>query len=134
MSAFLISRDEMIAEQIRIFDQLRTGAQVCYFLKHAPNSKKFEVVRKIETGWFVSWDRFREALTLRIATADAAFTDEQSESSFIAYGTPDEDGDIDIYPMPEDKRDKVPPTETSPAWKFFIERDEKQRFRIPDDL
>lgn len=131
MTAFLISRNDMVAQQAQIFDQLRSGSQVCYLIKHASNSKKFEVVRKLETGWFVSWDKFREALTLRAATADAAFTDDQAQSSFIAYGAPDGDGDIDVYFMPTDKRDRVPPTETSPAWKFYIERDETQRFRIP---
>ena len=131
MSAFLISREEMIAQQAQIFDQLRTGSQVCYLIKHAPNSKKFEVVKQLETGWFVTWDKFREAFSLRVATLDAAFADEQAESSFIAYGAPDADGDIDVYFMPTDKRDKVPPTETNPSWKFYIERDETQRFRIP---
>lgn len=132
MSAFLISRADMIAQQAQIFDQLRTGSEVCFLIKHEPNTKKFAVVREFTTGWFVSWDKFREALLLRIAIADSVFTDEQAQGSFIAYGTPDTDGDIYVYPMPEDKRDKIPPTETNPSWKFFIERDEGARFRVPD--
>lgn len=132
MSAFLISRDDLIRQQADLFDQLRSGSQVCFLLEHAPNSKKLQVVRKLETGWFVSWDKFRESMTLRIATADASFADDQANSSFIGYGTPDADGDIEIYKMPEDKRDKVPPTETNPSWKFYIEQDESERFTVPE--
>lgn len=130
MSAFLISRDEMIAEQIRIFDQLRTGTQVCYLIAHNANSKTYSIIRQLESGWFVSWDKFREQFLLRYATLDEDFAD-QSDGSFFAYGTPDADADIDIYAVKEDEHDRVPPTETSPSWKFFLTRVKKERFRIP---
>lgn len=132
MSQVLISRDEMIAEQKRIFDSLRSGSEVCFLIKHEAHSEKFAVVRQIESGFFVSYDHKREAFLLRVATADVDFAEQAGDASFIAHGTPDADGDIFVYPMPEDKRDKVPPNESSPCWRFFAERAEKERFRVPE--
>ena len=103
-----------------------------FLIKRQGQTKRFSVVLELTTGWFVSWDRFREAFGLRAAAADASFADKLAQSSYLAYGTPDADGEIDVYALSEDKRDKVPPTETNPAWKIFVERDEKERFAVPE--
>ena len=128
----LISSADMVSEQARIFDDLRSGSQVCYLIKRSGQTKRFSVVLELTTGWFASWDKFREAMALRVATSDASFADKLAQSSFVAYGTPDADDAIDVYEISPDKRDKVPPTETSPCWKVFVTRDDKERFTVPD--
>ena len=121
----------MIAQQAQIFDDLRSGAAVCYLIKRDGQTKRFTVVIDLVTGWFVSPDKFREAFSLRYATADASFGDKLAQSSWIAYGTPNADGEIDVYEISPDKRDKVPPSETNPSWKVFVQRFDEERFTIP---
>ena len=128
----LIERDEMVSTQAQIFNDLRSGSQQCFLIKRQGQTKRFSIVLELETGWFVSWDKFREALALRVATADSSFSDKLAQSSFLAYGTPDADGSLDVYEISPDQRDKVPPTETSPCWRVFVQRDEKERFTVPE--
>lgn len=128
MSCVLINSADMIASQARIFDDLRSGASVCYLIKREGQTKRFSVVLQLTTGWFVSWDKFRESMVLRVATADTSFGDKLAQSSYLAYGQPDGDGAIDIYEISPDKRDKVPPNETNPCWKVFVERFDEERF------
>lgn len=122
----------MIAQQAQIFDDLRSGAAVCYLIKRMGQTQRFAVVQLLQTGWFVSWDKYREAFALRVATSDVGFADKLAQSSYLAYGIPDGDGFLDVYEISPDKRDKVPPTETNPAWKIFVERFDEERFLIPD--
>lgn len=128
----LISKEAMILQQAQIFDDLRTGSQICFLIKREGQTKRFSVVLKLETGWFVSWDKFRESMVLRYATESDSFADKLAQSSYVAYGTPDGENQIDVYEISPDKRDKVPPTETSPNWKIFIERDDEERFNLPE--
>ena len=120
----------MTAAQARIFDSLRSGAAICFLIKRSGQTKKFTIVRQLTTGWFVSWDKFREAFALRVATADTGFADDLAQSSYLAYGVPDTSSQIDLFEIAPDKRDKIPPNETSPAWKVFVERDDKERFTV----
>jgi hypothetical protein len=128
MTCALINSADMIGSQARIFDDLRSGDAVCYLIKRIGQTKRFSIVLQPLTGWFVSWDKFRESMVFRYATADTAFADILAQSSYLAYGLPDGDGAVDIYEISPDKRDKVPPSETNPSWKIFVIRFDEERF------
>ena len=80
----LIDTAGMVATQAQIFNDLRSGAAIAFLIKRDEHSSKFKVVLEITTGWFVSWDKFREALALRVATSDADFADKLAQSTFLA--------------------------------------------------
>lgn len=122
----------MVQVQAQIFDSVRTGAQVCFLLKRELQSKRFAVVLKLETGWFCKFDKFRDSFILSVATEDINFNDLQAQSSFVGYGMPDSASEIDVYEISQEARDRIPPNETSPSWKFLIERMPNERFTIPE--
>ena len=130
MGEKLIDRAELIEEAATLYDDLRSGDQVCFLIKRRAHSDDFESVLKLESGWFVSYDKFRESTLLRVATGEADFENLSAQSSYVAYGTPDADSQIDVYEISPDRRDRIPPNESSPVWKFYIERMPEERFLI----
>src|SRR5687767_9702024 len=119
MSGKLFSRNEAIKIQAMVFDDLRSSNAKVYLLKREGQTKRFSVVLEVASGSFVSFDKFRDSMILSVATAAANFGDIQAQSSYIAYGEPDGAGSIDVYEISPEARDRIPPTETSPAWKFL---------------
>ena len=127
----LISKNELIEEAKRLYDDLRSGDQVCFLIKRAAHSGEFVSVLELESGWFISYDKFRESTLLRVATDSPDFENLSAQSSYVAYGTPDADSQIDVYEISPDRRDRVPPNESSPVWKLYIERLPEERFSMP---
>lgn len=124
--AKLLENEQTILEQQRIFDDVRPAGVRLFLLKRAEHSEKFAVVKEVTGGWFASFDKqFRDELKVSVATLDAAFADEIAQSSFLAYGTA---SPLDVYQY--GKKDATAPNATSPSWKIYGTRDEKERFTI----
>jgi hypothetical protein len=125
---------DIIEGQIEKFDALReefeTGGARCFLIKRAPDSQKFIAVLELEAGWYVKWNEYRQQLRISYATADQTFADFAGQTSYFAYGVPDEGGAIDVYKTDDDRRDKVQPNGANPYWKFYVLREASERFTV----
>lgn len=102
----------------------------CFLLKRGKDSgKKFESFELV-SGWMVEFSEFRTQFKLLYSTNDAAFNDEIYTSSFIAYGVPDADGEIEMFSINPDKRDIIPPTGTNSQWKVYVDKSPGERFKV----
>jgi hypothetical protein len=127
---------DIIAGQIEKFDALREefldGNARLFLLKRAKNSENFAVIAEVAAGWYVRWNEYRQQLRIAVAAVEAEFADYAAQSSFVAYGVPDADSQIDVYQTDDDRRDKVPPEGGSPYWKFYVLRVKEERFTVPE--
>ena len=76
----------------------------------------------------MEFNNFREQFEFRFATGDADFHNAFIGCSFIGYGTPDGDSQIDVFGIEDQSRDKIPPTGTSPEYRAFAVRIPHERF------
>lgn len=103
----------------------------CFLLSSAENSgKKFEVVKELENGWLIEFSEYRQQFRLLYSTNDEDFADEIAQTSFIAYGVPDADGEIEVFSIDPEKRDVIPPTGTNPQWKVYVDKLPNRRFLV----
>lgn len=106
------------------------GNVICYLLKREGQSKRFTVIAEIDSGYFSKWNNYREQTQFMFATLDEGFGNLMAQTSFIAFGTPDPSGELSVYAVSDDMRDKVEPDGTSPFWKVYGMRNSKERFNV----
>lgn len=121
---------------ITLNDSLRAAFlpddSACFLIKRAEFSgTRWTVVKELTRGWFIEFSEYRGQFKLLYATLDADFTDEIAQTSFIAYGAPGADGEIDVFSIDPDKRDIIPPTGTNSQWKIYVDKAPLERFLIP---
>lgn len=108
---------------------LPTGSR-CFLLKRSLNSGKFTIVSELVSGWFLEFSEYRGQFKLLMATSDNSFADLISQTSFIGYGVPDLDSQIEVFQIMEANRDIIPPVGTNPNWKVYCEKLPNERFTI----
>ncbi len=101
-----------------------------FLLKRGEHTSEFTEITEVTESWFVNYNDYREQMQFEIATTDADFLDYAAQASFIGYGVPDDDEKIEVYVIPDDARDKVPPTGPSPTWKLFGVREANERYTV----
>lgn len=103
-----------------------------FMLKRGGQTERFAVVRDVTAEpWFAEYNNYREQMQFELAIEDDNIADDAAQTSYLGYGVPNDDGKIDVYPIKDDARDKVPAVGVSPTWKFFGVRDPQERFTIP---
>lgn len=103
----------------------------CFLLVRSKDSgKKYEVVKELTSGWNIEFSEYRQQFKLLYSTSDATFSDEIYISSWIAYGVPDSDGEIEIFSIHPDKKDIIPPTGTNSQWKVYVDKVPGERFKV----
>jgi hypothetical protein len=126
---------DIIEAKIDEFDALREvffdEASRCFLIKEGENSSSFVAVRELASGWYTEWSEYRGMMKFLYATIEAAFANEIAQTSFIAYGTPDDENKLDVYAIDPERRDVVSPSGDEPFWKVYLTRDAKERFTIP---
>ena len=104
----------------------------CFLIKSAPNSgTKWIVVKELTSGWFIEFSEYRVLFKLLYATLDEAFSDEIAQTTFVAYGVPDADNQMEVFAIDPERRDVIPPTGSTPFWKIYVDKEPKKRFLIP---
>ena len=88
-------------------------------------------MKELTGGWFIEFSEYRGQFKLLYAGADANFSDEIAQVSYIACGVPDGSGEIEVFSINPDKRDVIPPTGTNPLWKVYVDKAPAERFLIP---
>jgi hypothetical protein len=102
-----------------------------FLLKRTTDKSKLISLGEIDSAWYSKFNTFRGQMLISIGTLDDSFADLIAQASFIGYGVPNADLEIDVYSIEPDRRDVVPPDGGSPFWKIFVTRDAKERFIIP---
>lgn len=122
---------------ISLHDSLRaaflpTGSRL-FLLKAAANSGvRWAVVKELTGGWFIEFSEYRGQFKLLYATLHtAAFADEIAQTTFIAYGAPDQQQELEVFSIDPERRDIIPPTGTNPLWKVYVDKEPTKRFQIP---
>jgi hypothetical protein len=104
-----------------------------FLLKRGGQTERFGVVREVTDGWFVNYNSYRDQTQFEIATSDTEMPDDAAQTSYLGYGVPSTDDQIDVYAINDAARDKISPVGPSATWKFFGVRDVSERFTIPDE-
>lgn len=102
----------------------------CFLLKRGINSGSLSSVAELTSGWFVEFSEYRGQFKLLYATTDPQFADTIAQTSFIAYGVPDSDNEMDVFQIDDAQRDIVPPAGTNPNWKVYVGKVPNERFTI----
>jgi hypothetical protein len=126
---------DIIGAKIEEFDALREvffdETAKCYLIKRAGQTEKFAVVKELTAGWYIEWSEYRGMMRLSYATLESVFVNEIAQTSFVAFGIPDEATKLDVYAIDPERRDVVSPSGDEPFWKVYLTRDAKERFPIP---
>lgn len=108
----------------------------CFLLKRGKETKRFTKIVEITEGWNVKFNGYRQQMGLEIATSTANFRNIVSQTSYIAYGSPRvvaaSTTEYDVYSILNEQIDVIPPTGSSPLWKFYLTREPQERFRIEE--
>lgn len=99
-----------------------------FLLKHRPSSGRLTDVFEIEEHWHVEFLETAGALKISIATLDALFGDTITQSSFVAFGAPDADGDLEVFEIDPDGRDIAAPSGASPCWTIICSKIKSERY------
>jgi hypothetical protein len=103
-----------------------------FLLERGGQTERFSVVRDVtDEAWFVNYNSYREQMQFELAINDSNIDDQAAQTSYLGYGVPDTDQEIDVYPIKDGALDKTPPTGSSPTWKLFGIREPKERFTVP---
>ncbi len=108
-----------------------------FLLKRGVETKRLVSIREITNGVYVRYSDYRQQLALENETLDTTFPDDIAQGSWFAAGIPIEDPDnvgtflLDVYSIDPQRRDVVPPTVDSTAWKVYLTREPKERFILP---
>ncbi len=132
-------RDSVIRVKGRINDVKKRlilpGGYRIFFLKRSGETKRFTVVVEVTSGAVVTYNGFRQQLTLNCAVpdTDTNFPNYAAQTSYWAvgqgYGTGNKT--FDVYAVDPERRDVVPPTANNPEWKFYLTREPRERFVLP---
>lgn len=125
---------DIIESHIELFDELREALLIenyrIFLLSKAGQTERFVIVKELLKGWYIEFDKFRGQMLVSYAATEESFVDEISQTSFVAYGKADADGDFDVYAIDPDRRDVVSPNGENPFWKVFVTREPAMRFRV----
>lgn len=121
---------QKIAFDIQRSVKLETGSRL-FILKRDVFSKRFVVVAEIVSGWIAKSTDYRNEKEFEIAITNTSFNDLISQGSYLGYGVPDTDNQIDIYQISTEQRDETKEDGFRPTWKNFAVRDGKERFTLP---
>lgn len=134
--------EDWLAERMAIkaagFDFLRSmkfPETRIFLLASQEFSDGFSVITEVASGWFFKWQDEREQMRFSFASTSRTFHDDLAQVSFIACGIPDADGEIEIFAVDPNarNRDIVAPTGGKPYWNFFARRDSAKRFAVPEE-
>lgn len=122
---------------ITLNDSLRAAFQPngvrCFLIKDGRGSgegKRWTIVKELTGGWLIEFSEYRGQFKLLYATLDAGFNDEIAQSSYLAYGVPNNSGDIDVFFRDPERCDTIPPTGANAQWKVYYERSPEARFIV----
>ena len=108
----------------------------CFLLKRGKETKRFTKIAELTEGWNVKFSGYRQQMGLEIATNDDSFDDIAAQTSYVAYGKPRElapsTTEYDVYSIVDRQLDVIPPTGSSPLWKFYLTREPTERFSIEE--
>lgn len=110
----------------------RDGSRM-FLLKRGGQTERFASVAEIVSGWQVKFSDYRQQMQFKVATTDADFADDIAQTSFIGYGVPDDDGEIEVFAINPDRRDVIAPTGSSVYWKVYAAKAANERFTIPEE-
>lgn len=102
-----------------------------FLLKRDEHSERLVLIVELTSAYYVEWEDVRGQMQFMYASLAAGFADQITRASFLAYGVPDSDGEIEVYAIDPDRRDVVPPSGTEPFWKVFAAKDVQERFIVP---
>lgn len=127
-------KDRIIKKAARVFDKIRKrafDANIRFFLlKRLNNSGKFVSVGEVFSGWYVEFNEYRGQMVFEIATNEVGFVDTISQTSYVGYGVPDADNDLEVFSIDPDRRDVIPPNGDSPFWKVYGTKVPLERFKV----
>lgn len=103
---------------------------VCYLLAKGGQTERRKVVKQVTAGYLARWNEYRGQTQFRFVDLDGELEEAIAQSSEVAYGLP-RGGEVDIYSISPEARDRVPPDASSPFWKLYGERVPEERFSIP---
>ena len=107
----------------------------CFLIKRAEFSgTRWTVVKELNGGWFIEFNEYRGQFKLLYATRSAGFSDEIAQTSFIACGVPNANGEMDVFSIDPERRDIIPPTGTNAQWKIYVDKAVGERFTPPSPI
>lgn len=105
--------------------------QRLFLLKAAGNTKKLINVFEVTKGFLVIYDKYREQMFFNVAIADeSGFMNFLAQTSYLGFGVPDTDNNIEVYAISFDARDRVAPNAKDVFWSLFATRKPEIRYKI----
>lgn len=109
------------------------GTERCILLEGGLESGRLRPVIELESGWFTYFHDYRAQMVLKYSTTSTEFANQIARSSFVAYGTPNSQGFIDVYMIDPEQRDVIPPSTQNAFWKVYMTRVAKRRYQITEE-
>ncbi len=107
----------------------RDGVKL-FLLKRSPDSQELTTIQELTEGWQMKFNTYRGQMLLTYATVETEFADIIAQTTFVAYGVPDMDNQIEVFSIDPDRRDVIAPNGGSPFWKVFVTKEPTERFTI----
>lgn len=105
--------------------------QRLFLLKTAGNTQRFTSVYEVTSGYLTQFDEFRETMLFKIAIEDSVnFSDKLAQTSYIGFGVPNVSGQIEVYYISPEARDRVAPNAKDVHWKLYATRKPEMRYTI----
>ncbi len=104
-----------------------------FLLKRDGQTKAFVSIAEVTVGWQVKFNEYRGQMAFRVATIDDDFADDIAQASYIGYGVPDDDDEIEVFSIDPDRRDVIAPTGSSVYWKVYAAKVANERFTVPEE-
>jgi hypothetical protein len=112
-------------------DNLREPGKRFFLLKRGQHSgAPPQVLAELTASFTVSYvkDTFRNTILFMSFSTDEAFPDIFAQATLCAWGTPDADGEINLYAFDPDQKDAADADGLSPLWRAVAFRVKNERF------
>lgn len=101
-----------------------------FLLKHKPSSGRYETGEEIAEHWHVEFLENSGEVKFSFAMLDENFPHIITAASFIAFGVPDADGDLEVFEIDPEKRDIAAPNGSNPCWTLIATKNKKERYNV----
>lgn len=128
-----MNKEAIIAKAAGAFGKVQAlvAGYRLFLLKKEPHSSRLVSIYEITIPFWSRWSTFREQTIFMWADSSDEWANRVAQTSFVGYGEPDTDGQIDVYSISPEQRDRVKPSGSNLIWKLYGVREGSLRFTIP---
>lgn len=123
----------IIAKAAGAFNKVRPGlmpGERLFLLRKKKESSQFESIFEITADFWSRWSTYREQTVFMWASNAPEWVDRVAKTTHVGFGIPDTDGDVQVFEISSDQRDRLAPTGANLLWKLYGVRQIPLRFQI----